>query len=188
LLGYRRGDGAVALNMRPMKMTIIDHRRKPMMIQKSRNVMTVILPAMTLYLGLTLGTLHHASAAEDIVTQTVEAPFDKVVTNLKRQITGHKLVIVKEVPFQQMLAMVGVKTEPMMGFEIFHPRYGKVIYENDPAAFKDAPLRILVIASGDRVSLEYRKPSVVFDSYSGLSDLGTELDTVFADIVAGVAK
>ncbi|MCH7795642.1 MAG: DUF302 domain-containing protein [Proteobacteria bacterium] len=109
------------------------------------------------------------------------------MTNLKRQITRHKLVIVKEVPFQKMLGMVGVKAEKMLGFEIFHPRYGKVIYENDPAAFKDAPLRILVREVGGKVKLEYRKPSVVFAPYPGLSKLGKELDEVFADIVTRVA-
>ncbi len=68
-----------------------------------------LLAALVLIGGLTLASTHKALAAEDVVTQTVAAPFDKVVTNLKRQITGHKLVIVNEVPFQKMLGMVGVK-------------------------------------------------------------------------------
>ncbi len=146
-----------------------------------------LLAVLVLIGGLTLASTQKALAAEDVVTQTVAAPFDKVVTNLKRQVTGHKLVIVKEVPFQKMLGMVGVKAEKMLGFEIFHPRYGKVLYENDPAAFKDAPLRILVREVGGKVNLEYRKPSVVFAPYPGLSKLGKELDEVFADIVARVA-
>lgn len=149
--------------------------------------LSTLLAALLLIGGLTLASTQKTLAAEDIVTQMVAAPFDKVVTNLKRQITGHKLVIVKEVPYQKMLGMVGVKAEKMLGFEIFHPRYGKVLYENDPAAFKDAPLRILVREAGDKVNLEYRKPSVVFAPYPGLSKLGKELDEVFADIVTRVA-
>ena len=145
-----------------------------------------LLAALVLIGGLTLASTPEVLAAEDVVTQTVAAPFDKVVTNLKRAITGKKLVIVKEVPFQKMLGMVGVKSGPMIGFEIFHPRYGKVIYENDPAAFKDAPLRILVREVRGKVNLEYRKPSVVFAPYPGLSKLGKELDEVFADIVTRV--
>ena len=149
--------------------------------------LSTLLAALLLIGGLTLASTQEVLAAEDVVTQTVAAPFDKVVTNLKRQITRHKLVIVKEVPFQKMLGMVGVKAEKMLGFEIFHPRYGKVLYENDPAAFKDAPLRILVREAGGKVNLEYRKPSVVFAPYPGLSKLGKELDEIFADIVTRVA-
>lgn len=129
-----------------------------------------------------------AAAAEDVVQKTVSGPFDKVVTSLKKEVTAKQLVIVKEVPFQQMIAMVGVKSEPMMGFEIFHPRYGKVLYEKDVTAFKEVPLRIVVRATGDKVMLEYRKPSAVFAPYSGLGDLGKELDRLLAAIVDGAGK
>ena len=84
--------------------------------------------------------------------------------------------------------MVGVKAEKMSGFEIFHPRYGKVLYANDKNAFLEAPLRILLRDKGGEVAIRYRKPSVVFAGYSGLSDLGSQLDKVFAKIVGSVAK
>jgi uncharacterized protein (DUF302 family) len=150
--------------------------------------LSILLAVLLLIGGLTLASTQSAQAAEDTVTQTVSGPFDKVVTNLKRAITGKKLVIVKEVPFQQMLAMVGLKTEKIKSFEIFHPRYGKVLYQTNPAAMKEAPLRIVVREVGNDVMLEYRKPSSVFASYSGLDDLSNELDQLFADIVAQVAK
>jgi len=150
--------------------------------------LTSALSLAMLVAGLVLLPAERVLAAKDTVTQTVSGPFDKVVTNLKRAITGKKLVIVKEVPFQQMLAMVGLKTEKMKSFEIFHPRYGKTLYQINPAAMKEAPLRIVVREAGSDVMLEYRKPSSVFASYSGLEDLSSELDQVFADIVAQVAK
>ena len=150
--------------------------------------LSILLAVLLLIGGLTLASTQSAQAAEDTVTQTVSGPFDKVVTNLKRAITGKKLVIVKEVPFQQMLAMVGLKTEKIKSFEIFHPRYGKVLYQTNPAAMKEAPLRIVVREAGSDVMLEYRKPSAIFASYSGLDDLSNELDQLFADIVAQVAK
>jgi len=151
-------------------------------------IATILLPIVMVAWGATFNAAPNARAAEDIVTVAVSGKFDKVVTKLKRQITGKKLVIIKEIPFQKMLGMVGLKTEKMVGFEIFHPRFGKIIYETDPSAFKDVPLRIVVKATGDKVSLEYRKPSVVFAPYPGLSKLGQQLDGVFADIVARVAK
>lgn len=153
-----------------------------------RIVVAPLVVAFALVVGAHLASVSSAVAAEDVVQKTVNGPFDQVVTNLKREITGHKLVIVKEVPYQQMVKMVGVNAEPMMGFEIFHPRYGKVLHEKDVSAFMDVPLRILVRSSGDKVMLEYRKPSVIFAPYSGLGDLGSELDQVFADIVERVAQ
>ncbi len=53
---------------------------------------------------------------------------------------------------------------------------------------KEAPLRIVVREDGSDVTLEYRKPSAIFASYLGLEGLGEELDTVFANIIAAVAK
>lgn len=158
-----------------------------MMTRVLRRTTGLLLPVAVLIAGLALAPAQPVRAAEDVVTQTVDGPFDKVVTNLKRAITAQQLVVVKEVPYQQMLAMVGVKAEPMMGFEIFHPRYGKVLYENDAAAFKDAPLRILVRGSGDQVILEYRKPSAVFAAYSGLDGVAKELDQVFTNIIQATA-
>ena len=156
------------------------HRNKSLV----RNVAIV----MVLSIATLMGSTKFAAAAEDSVQTTVNGPFDTVVTKLKREITAHKLVIVKEVPFQMMLGMVGVNADPMIGFEIFHPRYGKVVYNEDVSAFKDVPLRILVRASSDKVLLEYRMPSAVFAPYSGLGELGQELDLVFADIVERVAQ
>ena len=153
-----------------------------------RSVTTPFVVALALVIGAQLPSMNSAAAAENFVAKTVKGPFDKVVTNLKREITAHKLVIVKQVPYQQMVKMVGVNAKPMMGFEIFHPRYGKVIYAKDVSAFKEVPLRILVRSSGNKVVLEYRKPSTLFAAYSGLSDLGEQLDQVLADIVERVGK
>lgn len=158
------------------------------MNRRIAKISTIVLPAALFAATLVLAPTQRALAAEDIAATFVAAPFDKVVTKLKRAITGHKLVVVKEVPYQQMLAMVGVKSGKIKGFEIFHPRYGKRIYAKDATAFLEVPIRILVTESGGKVELRYRKPSVALAGYSGLSGLGAELDKVFADIVARVAK
>ena len=99
-----------------------------------RNPLLRVAAMMLLTVGLLLSPAANVLAAEDTVIETVPGPFDKVVTNLKRAITGQKMVIVKEVPFQQMLAMVGLKTEQIKSFEIFHPRYGKRLYQTNPSA------------------------------------------------------
>jgi uncharacterized protein (DUF302 family) len=123
-----------------------------------------------------------AAAGQDVVTKSVKAPFGKVVTKLKKAIASRKLVIVKQIPFQKMVAMVGVKTSKTLGFEVFHPRYGKTIIAKDLNALIDVPLRLVLRQEGSKVILQYRKPSAVFAPYSGLSGLGKQLDSVFADI------
>ncbi len=128
------------------------------------------------------------AGTDDVVTQTAKGSFASTITKLKKAITVHKLVIVKEVPYTKMLGMVGVKAEKMAGLEIFHPRYGKVMYANDKNAFLEVPLRILVMEAGDDTMIRYRKPSAALADYSGLSSLGDELDQVFAKIVDSVAK
>jgi uncharacterized protein (DUF302 family) len=169
-------------------MTSTNQKWRKTMHLSNRNPLLNAAAVLMLAMGLALSPVANAVADEDIVIETVPGPFDKVVTNLKRAITGQKLVIIKEVPLQQMLSMVGLKTEKMMTFEIFHPRYGKQMYQADPTSMKEAPLRIVVREDGDDVMLEYRKPSVIFAPYSSLEKLGEELDTVFGNIVAAVAK
>ena len=149
---------------------------------------TPVVIAALAVLMIALASVGANAASDGIVTKSAEGSFENTVTKLKKAITANKLVIVKEVPFTKMLGMVGVKAEKIKGFEIFHPRYGKVLYANDKTAFLEAPLRILVRDKGGKVMIRYRKPSVVFAGYSGLSDLGSQLDKVFAKIVGSVAK
>ncbi len=157
----------------------------------SRNVMKFV-PAFfaiaLLSVVLISAPARDALAQRDIVTKSVNAPFDKVATKLKKAIASRKLVIVKLVPYQKMVAMVGVKTGKAVGFEIFHPRYGKVIFAKDANALIEVPLRIVVRESGGKVNIRYRKPSAIFASYSGLAKMAKELDGVFADIIKRTTK
>lgn len=128
------------------------------------------------------------AAGDDMVTVTAKGNFDATVTELKKAITANQLVLIKDIPFQQMLKMTGVNSEPLMSFEIFHPRYGKVIYENDKNAFIVVPLRIVVHDQGGKVVLSYRKPSAALAGYSGLSKMAAELDEAFDKIAKSAAK
>ncbi len=159
-----------------------------MISTKPLKLVPAFLAIALLSAGLNSISVRVAAAQNDVVTKRISAPFDKVATKLRRQIAAHKLVIVKEVPYQKMVAMVGMKAGPATGFEIFHPRYGKVIFKKDANAMIEVPLRIVLRKKGSKVILQYRKPSSTFAPYSKLSGLGKELDTIFADIVARVVK
>ncbi len=150
-----------------------------------------LIPGIAAALAVLLIVFLSAGAnagGHNLVTQTVKGSFESTITKLKKAITAHKLVIVKEVPYTKMLGMVGVKAKKMVGLEIFHPRYGKVLHANDKNAFLEVPFRILVMETGDDTMIRYRKPSAALADYSGLSSLGDELDQVFAKIVDSVAK
>ena len=125
-----------------------------------------------------------SAQGDNIVVQMSKSSFENTVTALKKGITANKLVIVKEVPFTQMLGMVGVKAEKTLGLEIFHPRFGKILQSKNKDAMLEAPLRILVRDEGSEISIRYRKPSATFAEYSGLTEVGAQLDKVFAKIVA----
>ncbi len=117
-----------------------------------------------------------------LVKQTSQSGFDQTVQHLKRAVASNGLMVITTQDQQMMLQMVGVHAQKAVGFEVFHPRFGKVIYANDPTAYLAVPLRILVQKHGSKVEVIYRKPSVVLEGYSGLSDLGQQLDGVFARI------
>ncbi len=150
-----------------------------------------LIPGIAAALAVLLIVFLSAGAnagGDNVVTRTAKGSFASTITKLKKAITVHKLVIVKEVPYTKMLGMVGVKAEKMAGLEIFHPRYGKVLYASDKNAFLEVPFRILVVETGDDTKIRYRKPSAALADYSRLSSLGDELDQVFAKIVDSVAK
>lgn len=138
-----------------------------------------------LLMALTTG---QALAAPGVVEVTSANDFEQTVQKLKGAISANKLAMLKDFNHQMMVKMVGVHADKSMSFEVFHPRYGKVINAKDRAAFMVAPIRILVQQDGDKVIVRYQQASVLLAPYSGLGDLGTELDTLFASVVDAATK
>ncbi len=125
-------------------------------------------------------------AVPGIVANESSRNFDQTVLKLKQGISANMLVLLKDFNHQMMLKMVGVHADKSMVLEVFHPRYGKVIYANDKSAFIVPPLRIMVREDGGKVMVYYQKASVLLAPYKGLSDLGKDLDAMLANIVNGV--
>jgi len=114
--------------------------------------------------------------------------FDDTVSRLKQAIEGQQMMVVFTADHQAMLEMVSLKTKGMVGIEFFHPRYGKVIAQNDHRAGIETPLRLIVMEGDMGTMISYYKPSYVFAKYPKLKTLGEELDQVLARIQAAVAK
>ncbi|MBI5096995.1 MAG: DUF302 domain-containing protein [Nitrospirae bacterium] len=114
--------------------------------------------------------------------------FDETISRLKEAIESQSMMVVFTADHQAMLKMVGMETKGMMGIEFFHPRYGKVIFQNDHMAGVETPLRIVVMESEMGTMFTYWKPSHTFAPYPKLKDLGRELDGVLESITKSVNK
>lgn len=122
-----------------------------------------------------------------LIEKQARGTFEETSAGIREALKENKMAIVRQIHFHDMLSMVGIESENILTFETFHPRFGKVIYANDRAAFIEAPLRIHLRQTDDGVVVRYRLPSSVFSPYQGLSDMGAKLDAIFADVVGRVA-
>lgn len=114
--------------------------------------------------------------------------FNETVSRIKQAIEAQNMMVVFTADHQGMLKMVGMDTKGMLGIEFFHPRYGKVIFQNDHMAGVEIPLRIVVM-EGDMGSMfSYWKPSHTFTPYPKLKELGKELDGLLETITSSVTK
>lgn len=141
--------------------------------------------AISLAAVLALASFHPQSASARVageVDVTSHSGFDQTVQHLKKAIATNGLMIVGKQDYKMMLGMVGVHADKAMGFHIFHPKFGKTIYENNPTGFEMVPLHVVVLKRGSKVVVIYQKPSAVFQGLSGLTDLGEKLNGVLARI------
>lgn len=129
-----------------------------------------------------------AAAAPVLVEHNAAGDFEAVTISIQNGLRANEMAIVRQIQFHDMLEVVGIESELAVTFETFHPRFGRVVYANDKAAFIELPLRIHVRETDDGVVIRYRTPSSIFADYNGLAGMGAELDGIFADIVAEAIK
>ncbi|WP_447973847.1 DUF302 domain-containing protein [Nitrospira sp. Kam-Ns4a] len=125
---------------------------------------------------------------KDRVMMMSKYSFQDTVSRIKQAIEAQNMMVVFTADHQAMLKMVGLDTKGMLTIEFFHPRYGKVVYENDHAAGIEMPLRLVVMEGAMGTMVTYRKPSQTFRKYPKLDNLGQELDGVIETIVSTVTK
>lgn len=153
-----------------------------------------VLTGVSLALGLMILTTGCATMMAwkyggDRVFVKSEYAFDETVSRVKRTIESKQMMVVFTADHQAMLSMVGMNTKGMQGIEFFHPRYGKVIMQNDQPAGIELPLRLVVMETPDgKAMLTYYRPSSVFAKYKGLDGMAAELEGVFEAIVVAVSR
>ncbi len=159
-----------------MKTSNITHKNWRLSVL--RGLLTILMAGYLMVPDVAL-----AKGKNGFVLETSRNDFATTVQKLQQAVSAQKLVLLKDYNVQMMIKMVGVKSKQSMTFAIFHPRYGKVIYENDPDAFAAVPLQIIVQERGKKVVVGYKKPSEVFSDYDVPKKTKKELDKLLENIV-----
>ncbi|GMT46011.1 MAG: hypothetical protein IEMM0006_1843 [bacterium] len=123
-----------------------------------------------------------SSKEQAIVTIQSQNNFFTTTNKLQSAVAAQNLVLLKQYDIQAMMKMVGMNIGPFTTFQLFHPRYGKPIINNDPDAFVSTPLDIAVRESNGKITVFYRKPSDVYHIFNLPSSLTSKLDNDFAKI------
>jgi len=150
-------------------------------IMKIRNIF--IKPVSALAITMLMFFAQQASASDAVTVVKSNNSFEQTIAKLKKAVGANKLAVLKAFDHQKMVKMVGANADKSMSFEIFHPRFGKKINAKDRSAFMIAPLRVMVQMDGKDVVVRFQKASVLLKPYSGLDELGAELDTLMGQVV-----
>lgn len=124
-----------------------------------------------------------------IIEQISSLPYTQAVGKIEAAIKGARLVVVGEPNYQMMQRMVGRERKGAKAFFIFRPDLGTPIFDNDPNAAMEVPLKILLMERPDgKTAIRYKKPSSILADYKGLSDLAKQLDDIMAKIAEAGTK
>lgn len=114
-------------------------------------------------------------------------PFDAFVEDLRAAIEANDMGIVAEACAHCGAERIGVTIPGNRVIMVFRPDFAVRMLAASEAAGIEAPLRLYVTERSDGAArLAYRLPSRVFGAYGvpELTELGRELDDIFAAIVA----
>lgn len=124
-----------------------------------------------------------------IVEEVSSLPYAQTVAKIEAAIKGARLVVVGEPNYQMMQRMVGRERKGAKAYFIFRPDLGTPIFENDPNAAMEIPLKILIMEQPDgKTLIRYKKPSSIMVDYKGLSDLAKQLDDIMTKIAEAGMK
>lgn len=153
---------------------------------------TLMIPLLTLAMVLGAGVAGSlAGDLERTVEKVSAGPFQTTVQQLEAAVKANRLMIVGQMNHQNMLTMMNMKIKGSQTFEVFHPQYGKTLFENEPAAGIVIPLRLYVYErmDGKTVVTAYM-PSAAFAPFKHpeLDKLGKTLDGLLQNIIEAATR
>ncbi|HBP87635.1 MAG TPA: DUF302 domain-containing protein [Nitrospirales bacterium] len=144
---------------------------------------------MALFVGLFHGTNTTALAKDYqygggvIIEKQSTLPFRAAIAKVQRAIKGARFIIVGEPNYQLMQRMVGRERAGAKGFFLYRPDLGIPVFDNDPKAAMEIPLKIVIWEGADgKGIIRYKQPSSLLADYKALGDLGSELDQLMVKI------
>lgn len=118
-----------------------------------------------------------------IVEKQSTLPFRRVLANIERAIKGARFIIVGEPNYQLMQRMVGRERKGAKAFFLYRPDLGIPIFDGDPRAAMEIPLKIVIWEGKDGEGIiRYKKPSSLLNKYKTFVELGKDLDVLMAKI------
>lgn len=115
--------------------------------------------------------------------------FDDTMSSLTQAIEAENLMVIHIIDGQKMMRMAGKQIGPMNQVFFFHPRYMRRVWETNPMAGIQIPLKFIVMEKPDKkVVIRYLKPSTLLGKYPGMAQLAEELDGIVARIADAAAK
>lgn len=162
-------------------------RQKIMSLPQTRWLHVVL--GLALFVGLFHGT-HATVWAKDykysggvIIEKQSTLPFRRAIANVQRAIKGARFIIVGEPNYQLMQRMVGRERAGAKGFFLYRPDLGIPVFDNDPKAAMEIPLKIVIWEGSDgKGIIRYKQPSSVLADYKDLGDLSNKLDQLMVQI------
>lgn len=118
-----------------------------------------------------------------IIEKQSTLPFRAVIAKIEHAIKGARFIIVGEPNYQLMQRMVGRERAGAKGFFLYRPDLGIPVFDNDPKAAMEIPLKIVIWEGADgKGIIRYKQPSSVLADYKSLANLGSELDQLMVKI------
>jgi len=125
----------------------------------------------------------YKSVASIIVEKQSSLPYRRALAKIERAIKGARFIIVGEPNYQLMQRMVGRERKGAKAYFLYRPDLGIPIFDNDPRAAMEIPLKIVIWEGPDgKAIIRYKKPSSLFGNFEKLQDLGNELDKLMVKI------
>jgi len=157
----------------------------------TRNVPRLLAPFL-LSVMLLLQAAPHRTAfgqAPPFIKVVSRFDFQATLKTLQAAARRNRLGIVTRASAQRGAAAIGVKLPGNQVWGLFAPRFAVRMLKANVDAGYEAPIRLYIVEAPDgRVTVRYRKPSVVFKPYGhpSLDAMAAELDVLFARVVSSV--
>ncbi len=152
---------------------------------------TPVLAAAGLLAAVWIVAAGNAALAQAPPFERIASRYDfkTTVQKLQASVKASQLNIVTRASAQQGAAFLGVKIPGNQVWGLYAPQFAVRMLQASVAAGFEAPIRLYLVEAPDgKVTVRYRKPSLLFKPYGhpDLDAMAAELDQIFAEIVGVV--